>query len=139
LRRGETTFGQDSTPGLATPVKVRGHVIGVIDAQKPEDAGEWTPEEVAVLETITEQLGAALESARLFEETSAERDRTALLLREIQAHARREALIREITGKVRATTDLETILQTTVTEVSKALGTSHGAIRLGTGDKGGQL
>jgi GAF domain-containing protein/HAMP domain-containing protein len=139
LRRGETTFGQDSTPGLATPVKVRGHVIGVIDAQKPEDAGEWTPEEIAVLETITEQLGAALESARLFEETSAERDRTALLLREIQAHARREALIREITGKVRATTDLETILQTTVTEVSKALGTNHGAIRLGTGDKGGQL
>jgi GAF domain-containing protein len=53
-------------------------------------------------------------------------------LQEIQARARREALIREITGKIRASTDLETILQTTVTEVSRALGTSHGAIRLGT-------
>jgi GAF domain-containing protein len=52
-------------------------------------------------------------------------------LREIQARARREALIREITGKIRASTDLETILKTTVTEVSRALGTSHGAIRLG--------
>jgi GAF domain-containing protein len=51
-------------------------------------------------------------------------------LREIQARARREALIREITGKIRASTDLETILKTTVTEVSRALGTSHGAIRL---------
>jgi GAF domain-containing protein len=53
-------------------------------------------------------------------------------LGEIQARARREALIREITGKIRASTNLDTILQTTVTEVSRALGTSHGAIRLGT-------
>lgn len=52
-------------------------------------------------------------------------------LQEIQARARREALIREITDKIRASTNLDTILQTTVTEVSRALGTAHGAIRLG--------
>ena len=60
------------------------------------------------------------------------------LLQEIQARARREALIRDITSKIRATTDLDTILQTTVAEVSKALGTSHGAIRLGVEESRGE-
>jgi GAF domain-containing protein/HAMP domain-containing protein len=65
---------------LAVPIKVRGQVVGVLDTYKPDDAGTWTPEEVAFLEEITEHLGTALESARLFEESIEERDRTALLL-----------------------------------------------------------
>ncbi len=65
---------------LAVPIKVRGQVVGVLDTYKPDDAGTWTPEEVAFLEEITEHLGTALESARLFEESIDERDRTALLL-----------------------------------------------------------
>jgi GAF domain-containing protein/HAMP domain-containing protein len=65
---------------LAVPIKVRGQVVGVLDTYKPDDAGTWTPEEVAFLEEITEHLGTALESARLFEESIEERDRSALLL-----------------------------------------------------------
>ena len=36
--------------------------------------------------------------------------------------ARREALIKEITTKVRASTDLDDILQTTVKEIGDAIG-----------------
>jgi GAF domain-containing protein/HAMP domain-containing protein len=99
LQQGQTVKGEalphaDAGPGssggngadteaklpLAVPIKVRGQVVGVLDTYKPHDAGTWTPEEVAFLEEITEHLGTALESARLFEESTEERDRTALLL-----------------------------------------------------------
>ena len=83
--REHNLTAQDDADGkavspLAVPIKVRGQVIGVLDACKPDEAGGWTAEEVTLLEEITEQLGTALESARLFENTLEERDRTALLL-----------------------------------------------------------
>jgi GAF domain-containing protein len=41
-------------------------------------------------------------------------------------------MIREITTKMRSSTDLDTILQTTVQELAKVLGTSRTFVRLGT-------
>jgi len=67
---------------------------------------------------MADQLATAIENARLFEQE--------------QRHARRERLIREVTARIRGAADVESILQTTVQEVSKALGASHGLVRLGT-------
>jgi GAF domain-containing protein len=89
----------------------------VIDARKPEDAGEWTAEEVALIQTLTEQLGVALESARLYQDA--------------QRRAVRERLTREITDKVRRVTDVEGIVQAAVDELFSALGTSRAFVRLG--------
>ena len=99
------------------PIKVRGQVIGVIDAHKPDGAGEWTSEEVALMETLTEQLGVALESARLYQDT--------------QRRAVHEQLTREITDKMRRATGVEDIVRTTVDELSRVLGTSRTFARLG--------
>ncbi len=118
LHEGQIVQSNNGGQPLAVPIKVRGQVVGVLDTYKPDEAGQWTSEEIALLETLTEQLSLALEGARLYEDA--------------QRHAARERLTREITGKIRASTDLKAILRMTVTEVSKALGTSHGAIRLGT-------
>jgi len=118
LQTGETTRGEGDMASLATPLKVRGHVIGVIEARRPEGEGEWEPEQIALLETLAEQLSVALENARLYQDT--------------QRRAIRERLIREITERVRGSVDIESILQTTVQEVSKVLGTSRGLARLGT-------
>jgi len=96
---------------LAVPIKVRGQVVGVLDTYKPEDAGQWTPEEIATLESITEQLGAALESARLYQDT--------------QRRATRERLTREITDELRRATSAESIVQTAVDELFRVLGTSR--------------
>jgi GAF domain-containing protein len=99
------------------PLVVGGHWIGSITAFYREPT-TFPEVEVRRLTALSGQAAVVVQGLRQ--------------LRDIQARARREALIREITGKIRASTDLETILQTTVTEVSRALGTSHGAIRLGT-------
>ena len=103
-------------PELALPVRVRGRVIGTINAHKPSGAAEWTAEEVALMETLTDQLGVALESARLYQDT--------------QRRAARERLTGEVTARMRETLDMETVLKTAVQEVRQALGLPEVVIRL---------
>jgi GAF domain-containing protein len=125
--------GQDGV-GLAMPIKVRGQVIGVIDAHKSagervsggaEERGSrgaeergWTAEQTTLLEALADQLGAALESARLY--------------RDAQRLATRERLTREITDRMRRVTSVEGIVQTAVDELFNVLGVSRTFVRLGT-------
>ncbi|MGD9048605.1 MAG: hypothetical protein PVF77_11170, partial [Anaerolineae bacterium] len=83
---------------------------------------QWTEDEIALVESISEQLGQALESARLFADT--------------QRGAERERLIGEITAKIRASTDMKAILETTAAELGQVLGTSRALVRLTTGQPG---
>ncbi|MBN2502213.1 MAG: GAF domain-containing protein [Anaerolineales bacterium] len=102
---------------LAIPIKIRGdYVIGVVEAHKSAEAGRWTTQEINVLETISEQLGIALENARLFQET--------------QRQAYRERVVADVSGKVWSSTNIESILQTTVQELTQALDLSASAIHL---------
>jgi GAF domain-containing protein len=102
---------------MALPLKVQDRVIGVLDVQSTHEAA-FSEDDVAVLQTMADQLATAIANARLFEQ--------------VQRRARREQLIREITARIRSAVDVESILQTTVQELGKALGTSHGLVRLGT-------
>ena len=102
---------------MALPLKVQDRVIGVLDVQSTTEAA-FSDDHVAVLQTLADQLATAIANARLFEQ--------------VQRRARRERLIREITARVRSTVDVESILQATVQELGKALGTSYGVVRLGT-------
>jgi GAF domain-containing protein len=101
---------------LAVPIKLRDQVIGVIDLHETEAEREWTADDVALVVAVANQAAQALENARLLEQT--------------QQRARREQLISEITAKVRAAPDVESILRTGVQEIRRVLGTSHGVIRL---------
>jgi GAF domain-containing protein len=119
LEEGTLVSGQvDSMFTLAVPLRVRGQVIGVMDAYKPKEAGDWTGDETTLLQTLVEQLGIALDSARLYQET--------------QRRASREQAIRQITENMRRTVDVEAILQSTVTELAKALDAPRVYVRLGT-------
>ena len=60
---------------------------------------------------------------------------TTILFRQEQARARREHLLREIATKVRNSTDIDTIMQTAVTEIGRTLG-RRSFIRLGNGQNG---
>jgi GAF domain-containing protein/HAMP domain-containing protein len=106
----------DGQPGLALPIKVRGRVIATIKAHKPDGAGDWAAEEAALLETLANQVGVALEGARLYQDT--------------QLRAARERLTSEITARMRETLDVETILQTAVREMRQALGLHDVTIQL---------
>jgi GAF domain-containing protein len=77
----------------------------------------FTPQQIRFYTTIAQQMVVALENLRL--------------LAASQRRARREEIIREITGRIRSATNVEDILKTTVTELGKVLGTSQGGITLG--------
>jgi len=102
---------------LAVPIKLRGQPIGVLDFYDEGRERAWGEEEQALVVALADQIASALENTRLFEQT--------------QQRARREQLITEIAAKMRAAPDVEGILRTTVHEIRRALGVSHGVIRLG--------
>jgi GAF domain-containing protein len=125
LTTAEPAPGRDATwPSVAVPVKVRGQVIGVLDAFKPaSDEGDqdvWLEDEVTLLEALADQLGAALDGARLYEET--------------QRRASQERLAAEVTARMRETLDVDTVLRTAAQEIRQAMGLSAMTIRLITGD-----
>jgi len=103
-------------PELTLPIKVRGGTVATIEAHKFSDSGEWDQDEIRMLETLTEQLGVALESARLHQDT--------------QRRAARERLTGEVTTRMRETLDVETVLQTAAREIGEALGLAALDVRL---------
>jgi GAF domain-containing protein/HAMP domain-containing protein len=131
LHRGATIRGDEADAGdrfpLAVPIKVRDDVIGVLDTYKPAADGEWTIEEISLLETLAGRLGEALDSARLYQDT--------------QRRASRERLTSEIADTMRRATGVEDIIRIAVDELFDTLGTSRAFVRLGAvspGQNGGK-
>jgi GAF domain-containing protein len=114
--RDKPTDGGDRS-SLEIPISVRGNVIGVLDTYKTAENPMWKPEEVAMVQTVAEQLGLALESAQLY--------------RESQYRAERERLVSQITAQMRESLDVDTVLQTAAREMLRALGLQDIAIHLG--------
>jgi len=120
LKTGQATPDEEE---VGIPIKVRGQIVGVIDACKPDGTGEWSAEEISLMETLAQQLGLALDSARLYQQT--------------QRRASRERLTSEVTTRMRETLDMDTILQTAVREMREALGLAEVEIHMGI-DKAGE-
>jgi len=54
-----------------------------------------------------------------------------VLLEQIRAQAERERILFEISDKIRRTTDMETILATTASELTRAVGATGARIKVG--------
>ncbi|MCS7011184.1 MAG: GAF domain-containing protein, partial [Anaerolineales bacterium] len=112
---------QQSQPILASdgktlfvPILMRGQAIGGLRLVKPEKA-TWDDEEIEIVQAMVEQLSAALESARLFEE--------------VAARAERERTVAEVTTAIRSVADPETMLRIAMEELKRALNADEVAIR----------
>lgn len=111
--------GDRQVATLATPIRVRGgHVIGALGLQKEGLDMAWSSDQVALVETVAAQVAQAMEAVHLIDET--------------RRYAERERLVAEITAKIRSAPDMGSILRIAVQEIRRALGVSHGYIRLGT-------
>jgi GAF domain-containing protein len=112
-REGRIVQGEDAT--LAVPIKGGGdQVLGVLRLRRPE--GTWSQDDLALVETLTERLSQALESARLYHET--------------QRRAAREQAAREITSEIRRPIELEAILRAAVASLGEHLGVPRAYVRL---------
>jgi len=120
IRSGATVRGGGDSASLAIPITVRGQVIGAIEARTPAGQDGWSEDQAALLATLTEQLGVALESARLYQDS--------------QQRASREQMTGEIAARLRGSLDLNTVLQTAVQEMGLALAADVVEVRLGSGE-----
>jgi GAF domain-containing protein/HAMP domain-containing protein len=102
---------------LVQPIAVRGRWFGLLTIHH-ESNYTFTSSETNFYRTLTDQAALAFEGQQLLLDT--------------RRRAEREQLIRQITDRVRATSDVGTILQTTVEELSKAMGLPRAFVRLGT-------
>lgn len=61
--------GQVGHSALAAPIKLRDQVIGGLDLQDIDPGRQWTADEIALVQTVADQVGLALENARLLADT----------------------------------------------------------------------
>lgn len=105
----------DGATTLSLPITLRGEVIGLLGFKK-DGEGEWANDDIALAQAVADQVALSLENVRLFDE--------------VQRRARREALVRELTDKMRRTTDVNAILEMAVQGLGETLGSARAFVRL---------
>jgi GAF domain-containing protein len=99
---------EKKSAAIAVPIKLRGQTIGVLDIRSKNGARPWKQDEIAMLEAAAERTALALENARLIESA--------------QRRAARERAIGDISTKIGAVSNLESILQAAVEELGRKIG-----------------
>jgi putative methionine-R-sulfoxide reductase with GAF domain/HAMP domain-containing protein len=99
----------------AVPLQVGGRVLGALDVQSIE-SDAFSPEDIAVLQTLADQLSAAILNARLAQ-TSA-------------AAAERAKLISDVTSRVTGLLQMDDVLEATAQVLYSALGRPDVTIQL---------
>jgi GAF domain-containing protein len=111
----ETVAEGGKKPVLALPIRLREEVIGVIDVRMPTEH-IWDPDELDIAEAVADRLSLAIETAVLIEAT--------------QRRAEIERITTEISGKISASTQFDSILRTAAEELSRVLGGSEVFVQL---------
>lgn len=101
---------------LAIPMIYRSELLGVLNVES-EQLNAYTESDEELLGTLGGSLAAIIANARLLEQ--------------IRAQAERERVLFEITDKIRRTTDMQTILTTTVSELTRVTGAGRVHVKLG--------
>ncbi|HKG52829.1 MAG TPA: GAF domain-containing protein [Anaerolineales bacterium] len=101
---------------MAIPLVYRSELLGVLNVESEQFAA-YAENDEELLGTLGGSLAAIIANARLLEQ--------------IRAQAERERILFEISDKIRRTTDMETILTTTVSELARAVGASSARIKIG--------
>jgi len=104
---------------LALPLVSRGKALGALTIQSKRQAA-FSEDDIAVLQTMADQLAIAIENANL--------------IRQAQTRAEREKQVRAIADQIHRGASAEAVLRTALTELSQMLGASQSVIRLGTQD-----
>ena len=102
---------------MAIPLLYRSELLGVLNVES-EQLSAYAENDEELLGTLGGSLAAIIANARLLEQ--------------IRTQAERERIIFEISDKIRRTTDMQTILATTASELTRAVGASSARIKLGT-------
>ncbi len=115
VREARTVIEEtDGQPVIAVPLDVRGQVLGALEVTLPANVSQLDAQEL--IEAVAARLALALDNSRLFEEA--------------QTLAQQEHVINELGGRLQSAGDVDEMLRTTLTELSRVLGADSAAVRL---------
>lgn len=106
---------------LALPLVYRNELLGVLNAES-ELLDAYTENDVEMLGTLAGSLAAIIANARLLEQ--------------IRLQVERERLVYEVTSRIRRSTDIQSILSTTASELTRITGSKKTRIRIAPVDDG---
>jgi GAF domain-containing protein len=108
--KGKSRDNQKDTNQVVIPIELRGEMIGTLVVQSPSTE-KLNQDQIDLIRAVAERVALSAENARLFEETT--------------RRAERERLVSDITGKIRSVNDSQTMVQTAIEELRRALGASR--------------
>jgi GAF domain-containing protein len=100
---------------LAVPLLFRNELLGVLNVES-ELMSAYNEETEEMLGTLAGSLAAIIANARL--------------LQQVRRQAERERILYEVTSRIRRSTNVQTILSTTVDELTKAIGARHAKVQV---------
>ncbi|HEY86015.1 MAG TPA: GAF domain-containing protein, partial [Chloroflexi bacterium] len=106
---------------IEMPIALRGQAIGSLKLEDTDPKREWSEDESALVEAVSEQLALTMENLRLFEDT--------------QQQATREQLTRQITDKMRAAPDIDSIIESGLSALAGALNAPRAYVKLTSREK----
>lgn len=110
--------GSENDLSLSVPINLYDTNIGAIRVSKPAGSIPWTDDEIELMQTLSDRLSQALESARLHHET--------------QQRAAQEYITTNIAANVRRTLDIDSVLRTAAEELGKVFDAQEVVIRMNT-------
>jgi GAF domain-containing protein len=108
-----------ATAPLTLPIRVRGTTIGEFYITAADARSTWDDEDATFAQSLVDQVGQVLETARLLDET----ERT----------AQREKAVANAADKIHRSADIESVLQSAVTELQRITGRRGISVQLGFG------
>lgn len=114
----------ENAKSLVAPITLNNRTIGTLQLHNSDGKQLWNDADLALVETVMDQLAQAAENLRLFEQT-----------RDL---ARQELLIREITEKLRAAPNLDRLVNIATEELGKHFSASYARLTLGVHPTGEQ-
>ncbi len=101
---------------IAVPLKLRGETIGVVNIKMPPET-DLGSEETEIVSAAAERIALALENSSLLEDS--------------QRRAARERTISEMSAKIGAGTEVESILKTAIRELGAQIGGAQISVEIG--------
>jgi hypothetical protein len=116
---GETTTAQNALTlhALVAPIKLRNVSIGDLQLHDINPDRQWSEGELTLIYTVIDQVAQVAETLRLLDET--------------QERASREQLISQISNKMRRASNIESLMQVAVTELSRVLEPARTFVHMG--------
>ncbi|MBI5942912.1 MAG: GAF domain-containing protein [Chloroflexi bacterium] len=120
MKQAANLPGKNGRNSLMVPLMLLNQVIGVIGLEQDDPEHIWTDEEIAIAQAAANRAALTLENARLLEES--------------QKRAAREQAIGNISARIGAGTEIETILKTAIRELGAQISGAQITVEMGSDD-----